>query len=94
MTNNKEIDVETRLKNLEKVIFDGEQHLGEALNITYVTLQESLLAIGDFGHDLSELASEFMTAIGNLIPDEYTAARAALSAPPDLKLVDEDTDIA
>jgi hypothetical protein len=94
VTNNKEIDMETRIKNIENVIFDGEQHLGEALNITYVTLQESLLAVGDFGHDLSALASELMTAIGNLIPDEYTAARAAASAPPDLKLVDEDIDIA
>jgi hypothetical protein len=87
-----EIDVETRLINIEKILFDGDSNIGEALNVTYVTLQETLIAVGDFAHDLSTLAAGFMTTMADMVPDEYNAARAALTAPPDLKLVeDEDT---
>jgi hypothetical protein len=33
-----------------------------------------------------------MTGIGRMVPDEYSAARAAMTKPPDLKIVeDEDT---
>jgi hypothetical protein len=92
MENLEEIDVETRLKNIETVLFDDDTNLGEALNITYVTLQESLILVGDFAHDLCALAEELMTGIGRMVPDEYSAARAAMTKPPDLKIVeDEDT---
>ena len=90
MESMEEIDVETRLTNIEKILFDGGSNIGEALNITYVTLQETLIAIGDFAHDLSALSGGLMTALGGLVPDEYTSARAAATAPPDLKLVEDE----
>ena len=85
-----EIDVETRLTNIEKTLFDGDSNLGEALNVTYVTLQETLIAVGDFAHDLVGLAGSLMTLMGDMVPDEYTAARAEITAPTHLKLVEDE----
>ena len=90
MESMEEMDVETRLTNIEKILFDGDSNIGEALNVTYVTLQEMLIAVGDFAHDLVGLAGSLMTMMGDMVPEEYTAARAAITAPPDLKLVEDE----
>ena len=61
MGKQKKSDIETRLETLENIVLSDGQNIGEALGITYVTIQESLVRIGDFAHDLPLVAQNLIT---------------------------------
>lgn len=90
MEKQKKSTTETRLETLENIVLSDGQNIGEAIGITYVTIQESLVRIGDFAHDLSTVAQNLMTSMGELVPDEYTRMRVEATAPPDLTVIDGD----
>lgn len=88
MGKQKKSAIETRLETLENIVLSDGQNIGEALGITYVTIQESLVRIGDFAHDLTLVAQNLMTSMGELVPDEYTRMRVEATAPPDLTVIE------
>ena len=88
MEEQKKSDIETRLETLENIVLSDGQNIGEALGITYVTIQDSLVRIGDFAHDLTLVAQNLMTSMGELVPDEYTRMRVEATSPPDLTVIE------
>ncbi len=86
-------NLETRIQKIEEIVLQTDgPHIGEALGITYATIQECLISVGDFAHDLSALSQNLMGAMGELVPEEYATKRAEVTAPPDLTVIHGDSE--